>query len=146
MRAEPIVPKQVELSLSQFNNQVRIENYADSVCIRAARDNLSSRQKLFFIRYFAAEGYIPAHYQWFGDPDAGCFSGLTWTVDNAWLAPADEAQRAALRQIARVLSCATLLWLALMSFAFLRARSFETPREPRERGLSFETRPHSLDH
>jgi hypothetical protein len=124
MRFEVIVPRQVELTLSKPGNHLRIENHPDGVWICAARDNLSAAQKLFYVRYLAAEGYIPERYQWFSDSQSGAYSGLEWSVDNSWLAHADGAQQRALRQIVRVLWCATLLWLALMSFAFVRARSF----------------------
>jgi|SRR6516165_10449651 hypothetical protein len=128
MRAEATFPKRVELSFSRPENQFLIENHADGVRIQAARDNLSAQQKLFFVRYLAAEGYIPERYQWFADPQSGAYSGLEWNVDNSWLARTDEAQRRALRQIVRVLWCATLLWLALMSFAFVRDRWFPPPQ------------------
>jgi len=146
MRAEATFPKRVELSLSRPENQFLIENHADGVRIRAARDNLTAQQKLFLIRYLAAEGIISERYQWFADPE-DCYSGLQWSVDSSWCLSAVGSQPRALRQILRVLACATLLWAALLSFAFISARSFETPQQPgREGRISFETRPHSLNH
>lgn len=128
MHAEAVIPRRVEFRLSKPDNQFRIENLRNGVCIHAARDNLSAQEKLFFVRYLAAEGYIPERYQWFSDLKAGSYSGLEWTVDASWNTSTTRAQHKALRQIARVLWCAALLWFALMSFAFVHARWFMPPQ------------------
>lgn len=128
MHAEAVVPRRVELTLSRPDNHFRIENHRDGVCIRAARDDLSEKEKLLFVRYLAAEGYIPDLYQWFSGPMAGCYSGLEWIVDTSRNTSTDRARHMALRQIVRVLWCAALLWLALMSFAFVHARCLMPPQ------------------
>ena len=64
MRAHVDFPQQFEFAISS-SNQILVENHAEEVIIRAARDTLSSREKLFIIRHLAMEGFIPERYQWF---------------------------------------------------------------------------------
>jgi len=120
MRAGVIFPEQRKLSSANPENLLVIENRPDNVIIRAARNNFSPQQKAYFIRYLAAEGYIPDHFQWFTDPEMEFHRGIDWIVDRS--AAVDEGPpRRALRQIVRCIFYAALAWLALMSFAFLNA-------------------------
>ena len=120
MRTKAAFPERVELSIAHPDNLVSIENHEDSVVIRAVRDNFSPREKSFFIRYLAAEGYIPASYQWFADPESECSSRLSWLVDSAKL-PAHHSHKKALRQILCLIGWVSLVWLVLMIFAFAHA-------------------------
>jgi hypothetical protein len=119
MHSQAICPSQNVLAISRPENVVVIENHASSVLIRLAKDNFSSRQKSFFIRYLAAEGYIPEYYQRFVDHDEEFSSCLKWRIDNSLESRRAPAQRKALRDLLRVLFCVTLLWLALLGFVFL---------------------------
>jgi len=120
MRAQVNFPQQFEFAISN-SNQILVENQAEGVIIRAARNTISSREKLFIIRHLAMEGFIPERYQWFTDSEPESFSGLSWTVDDSWLKKDSAQQRKALRQILRLIFWAGLFWLALMAFAFLHA-------------------------
>jgi hypothetical protein len=118
MRNGVVISEPIELCIVHPQNRLLIENHAGSIVIRAAQDNFSLREKTFFIRYLAAEGYIPQRYEWFADAETVPFSGLTWLVDSSWLKQS-EPQRTALRQIVRLIFGALLFWLALMTLAFL---------------------------
>ncbi len=120
MRAKVAYPERVKLSTARPQNLVVIENFDESVIIRAQRDNFSPREKACFIRYLAAEGYIPEIYQWFADPDSECSLHATWIVNEGRVAVKRSSNKA-LRQILRIIGCAGLVWLVLMIFAFLHA-------------------------
>jgi len=110
----------IELCIVHPQNRILIETHGGSIVIHAARDNFSAREKCFFVRYLAAEGFIPARYEWFSDPQTAQLSGLIWLVDSSWTADS-EPQRKAFRQIVRVILWGFLLWLALMTFALVHA-------------------------
>lgn len=120
MRADAVFPERVELSVSRPENLLLIENQAESVVIRAARDNFSPRRKAFFIRYLAAEGYIPASYQ-FLPGEAGFGPGPTWVIDRSWWEASAAPRPKTVRRVLRAILYASLLWLGLMTFAFLHA-------------------------
>ena len=120
MRTDLVVTGPIELCLAHPENCLLIENHADKVVIRAATDNLSPREKTCLIRYLAAEGFIPDRYKWFADSETAYFSGLSWLVDSS-RAKRLEPRQKALRQIVIVLLCGILVWLGLITFAFLRA-------------------------
>jgi hypothetical protein len=101
MRAGAAPPGQIELSILRPENRLRIENFADCVVVRSARRNLSANEKSSFIRYLAAEGFIPDRYQWLGNPDAEFHSGLKWAAD----ASCAEVRPFALRNPLRPLIC-----------------------------------------
>ena len=115
-----LVPELVVLATAQPENLIIVENHANKVVIRAARDNYSERRKTCFMRYLATEGYIPDYYQWLGDRERP-LCGLDWVADGSLLKDQSSETSQPLRQVLRVLFCAGLLWLALMSFAFLQA-------------------------
>jgi hypothetical protein len=120
MRAEAAYPEQVELSIVRPENLVLVENQDGAVVIRTVREDFSPQEKEFWVRYLAAEGYIPEFYQWSGEPDSEWSRGLTWIAGGGGLR-AKELQNKALRDVLRLLGCAGLVWLALMVFAFLHA-------------------------
>ncbi len=120
MRTKVAYPERVKLSTARPQNLVVIENLDERVTIRAQRDNFSPREKACFIRYLAAEGFIPELYQWFTDSDAECSLHATWMVDDARVAVKRSSNKA-LRRILRLIGCAGLIWLVLMIFAFLHA-------------------------
>ena len=121
MPTDILCPARVELSLRRPHNRLVIENRADGVLIHAARDNFSPRARTCFVRYLAAEGYIPARYEWVAEIEKGGCSGLKWTVENSPGWSIAEARRKAARQVLRVILGASLVWLGLMVYAFLHA-------------------------
>jgi hypothetical protein len=122
MRADVVFPERTQFSLSHPQNFLLIENQGDKVIIRAARDNLSPGAKVCFVRYLAAEGYIPGKYQWLVDNGAQFNSGLSWLFDDSWIAVPSGSAHRPLRQVIHVIFYASLIWLALMSFAFLHSQ------------------------
>ena len=120
MRGEAACPEHVELSISRPDDLVLVENRDGAVVIRAMRDNFSPREKAFFIRYLAAEGFIPDLYRRYAEPDFEWATRVTWVVDRARL-PLRQWQDKAPRDILRLVGWASLGWLALMVFAFMHA-------------------------
>jgi hypothetical protein len=78
MRTQIAVPERFELYLPDLDNHLLIENSEGGVVISATRDNVSDKRKTFFIRYLAAEGYIPDRYEWFPEPSEDGFFGVKW--------------------------------------------------------------------
>jgi len=110
-----------ELCIANPENRLRIETQGGGIVIHSARDDFSPREKSLFIRYLAAEGFIPERYEWLADPETAQLCGLTWLVDSSLITQKSERHLKALRQIVRVILCALLFWLALMTFALLQA-------------------------
>ena len=121
MRAGVECPERSELYVARPDNLVLIENRPDQVVIRAARDNFSDSRKSAFVHYLAAEGYIPERFEWFSIPDEAAASGLSWTIDDSWLANGAGCQRKATRQILRVVLGVGVAWLALVTLAVLHS-------------------------
>ena len=122
MRSEAAIPRIAELSTQNPENFIRVENCADSVVIRAARNNFSERRKSFFIRHLATEGYIPADYAW-SPADGGSWgSRLQWIVDSSWGRTGPEPARRATPFMIRLMVYGSLLWLELMALLLLYAR------------------------
>ena len=121
VRAEIVIPERVELSISRPENLLLIENHANEVVIRAARDNFSSRQKSFFIRYLAAEGYIPEKYQSVVSSQSGVEPRVKWLIDDSWIECPGGPNRKALRQILGLIGYAGLLWAAMMTLVVLHS-------------------------
>jgi hypothetical protein len=118
MQTRAVFPVQVELSTAHPRSLVSIENHKDNVIIRAGRDDFSSREKAFLVRYLADEGFIPERYHWLTDPDSEWSPRLTWIADRS-KSPVGASRGKALRQVLLVIGCASLIWLALMILAFL---------------------------
>jgi hypothetical protein len=110
----------VELFISHPEKRLLVQNRADQVVIRAPRNNFSPREKILTIHYLAAEGYIPERFQWLGDMETAQFSGLTWIVENPH-EPDSTHKREMVYQVLRVIFLTGLVWLALISYAFLHA-------------------------
>ena len=120
MRTKPAFREKLEFSMVRPDNRVSLEYQGERVVIRTMRDNFSLRDKSFFIRYLAAEGFIPETYQWFAEADSEWSSSVTWTVDDAKLRSGHSSNKA-LRQILGLVGCVALGWLLLMIFAFVHA-------------------------
>jgi hypothetical protein len=115
------VPEKAELALRSPKNLILVENNEDGVVIHAARDNLSERGKACFIRYLAAEGFISDDFERFGKSGSRRTTSITWVVER------DRAQRQptrlerADRFMIQLFVSASVLWLALMAYAFLHS-------------------------
>ena len=94
-------------------NVLTVENHATGVRIRAARANFSRRDKEFFVRHLATEGFIPDGYRWFsGDcEEASC--GIQWCVKgfSATNQSGNGVLRSARLFMVRLLACVSILWL-----------------------------------
>ena len=108
MRAHTEIPEVARLSLAVPDNLVIVENHPGAVVIRAARDNFSKARKHCFIRYLAAEGFIP-----------DCYEELSWSVDESLLPGEATHTHRALRHVLLTIGCATLVWLVLMVLCVL---------------------------
>jgi len=121
MGAQTSVADFVKIQTAQPRNLLVVENYSDSVVIRAARNNFDSKRKSFLIRYLAAEGYIPECYQRYVHGLEQSRLKVRWVIDESLLGTFQRTgHRHIVRQIMRVILCIGLLWLALIGFAYLR--------------------------
>ena len=115
------VPQTAEFPLRDPKNLILVENSADRVVIRVARDNLSERDKAYLIRYLAAEGFISDEFESFGKSGSCRTTSITWLVEENWA----RRQRGHLERVERfmiqLLISASALWLALFAFALLRS-------------------------
>jgi hypothetical protein len=109
MRVQSI-PQKTKLFLQRPQNLIEVENSDGSVIIRAARDNFSERRKEFFVRYLAAEGFIPEDFERYP---------ITWEIDPGRVEHGSVLVQRTNRFMIRLFISALLLWLALMSLAFL---------------------------
>src|SRR5690349_20134303 len=64
---------------------VRVESRGNTVVIRASRDNFSERQKVFFVRHLAVEGFIPDDFQRYSEGRSRPELRLHWCVDQSWV-------------------------------------------------------------
>ena len=120
-RPELPVPEQARLFTRDPENSILVENSADGVTIRAARDNFCPRKRFYFIRYLASEGYIPSRFERICERGSDVVSGVRWFVDPSRFMPSESAQKQTNRFMLRLIIGASLLWLALMALAFLHA-------------------------
>jgi len=120
MHTRAAFPEKVELSSAHPRSLVSIENHEDNVVIRAGRADFSSREKAFLVRYLAAEGFIPERYHGLTDHDSDWSSHLMWVVDRS-KSPVGASRSKAVRQILITITVAAIIWLVLMTFAFLHA-------------------------
>jgi len=103
---------------------LKVENHETGVRICATRDGFSARDKEFFVRHLAAEGFIPDRYRWFsGDCDAPS-SALDWCVDYCSVNDSGAAvpRPRANGFMIRLLVCASILWMVEITLLFLRSR------------------------
>jgi hypothetical protein len=112
------VPQKAELPLLNPKNLIVVENSEDCVVIRAARDNFSEREKVCFIRYLAAEGFISDQFERFRESDWQGTS-IAWVVDQSWVKREPAHLQRVDRFMIQLFVSASILWLAQMSLAFL---------------------------
>jgi hypothetical protein len=114
------VPERTELSLQNPENLILIENSEDSVVIRAARDNFNERERIAFIRYLAAEGFISDEFESFGK-SGRLNTSITWIVDGSWSKPVPGRLQRVDRFMIQLFLSASIFWLVQMAFAFFRS-------------------------
>jgi hypothetical protein len=115
------LPNSIEFYHHQPKNLLRIERDADGLVVRAACNNFSEKRKSFFIRELAAEGFIPDHYRWSSESDAGGLPGVRWIVDASWVCVPAAVQRQAERRCVKIFLIAGLSWLLVMGAIFILA-------------------------
>jgi hypothetical protein len=114
------VPQTAEFPLRDPKNLILVQNSADGVIIRAARDNLSERDKACFIRYLAAEGFISDEFESFGKSGPCPTTSITWLMEQNWARSQGTQLERVERFMIQLLISASALWLALFAFALLR--------------------------
>jgi len=122
MQTRIALPGRFELRHHCPDNLILVENYFNEVIIRAARDNFSARQKLFFIRHLAAEGYIPARYQRLAEFGETAQERFTWVIDRSWLGRGATIRCEANQFMYGLFFGGVLMWLALIIALFLGTR------------------------
>jgi hypothetical protein len=103
---------------------LRVENHETKVRIRASSDAFSTRDKEFFVRHLAAEGFIPDRYRWFSGDCNEPSSGIDWHVEDCCVndSGAGVPRRRANAFMVRLLVCFSILWLAELAFLLLKSR------------------------
>ncbi len=119
-------PQVFEFLQRRPENILRVENHETGVRIRATRDNFSERDKAYFVRYLADEGFIPVPrcYRWSSD-DCGVVSGIEWNVGESCGRTDSQALASSSRAtvfMIRLLTGATFLLLIQFAFLFLKSR------------------------
>ncbi len=121
LSVDAALPRESTLAVRDPENLVMVENIGGRVIIRAARNNLSIRRKLYLIRYLAAEGYIPARFERICERRPNGLSAIKWMIDPTCFKPAPTPRQQTNRFMARLIIGAFVLWLALIVLAFLNA-------------------------
>ena len=103
---------------------LKVENHETGVRICATRPGFSARDKEFFVRHLAAEGFIPYRYRWFSGDGDETASGLDWCVEDCSIdnSEAPVPRRRANGFMIRLLVCVSILWLVEIAFLFLKSR------------------------
>jgi hypothetical protein len=106
------------------DNVLRVENHETGVRIRATRGGFSARDKEFFVRHLAAEGFIPDRYRWFSGDFDETSSGLDWCVEDCSVDNSGTAgpRRRANGFMIRILVCASILWIVEIALLLLTSR------------------------
>jgi hypothetical protein len=114
------VPEKAKLSLFNPRKRILVENSDEGVIITAAHDNFSEPEKVCLVRYLAAEGFISDDFEDFAKSGGHVSTPVSWTVQQA--RPMREPSlKCANRFMIRLFISASVLWLLLIIFAFLKA-------------------------
>jgi hypothetical protein len=91
-------PCHFDFCFPRMDTLLRVEVEGRDITIRATRDTFTERQKDYFVRELAAEGFIPEESRWFRHEGPEPWQhGVRWLVDFAWL-EIDEAVTARTRR------------------------------------------------
>ena len=100
-----------------------MESNGTAVKIRAVRDNFTARDKAFFVRHLANEGFIADRYRSYSD-DWGGATGIEWVIEGASIqtdVEGSKPQRRADAFMMRLVIYSFLLWLIQITFLLLRS-------------------------
>lgn len=102
-------------------NFLRVESDGERVRIRAARDNFTARDKTFFVRHLANEGFIADRFRWVSEQRAGA-SGIEWLVEVPHNTDSKNSRcyRRADAFMIRLLAYGVVLWLIELTFLVLK--------------------------
>ena len=78
-------PRRFEFGFPHLDAIVLVEDFGDTVSIRASRDVFTEQRKTAFIHELASEGFIAESFRWSNPGDAESYSGIRWRVDASWL-------------------------------------------------------------
>jgi len=112
-----------EFAHSHPENFLKVESYGAGVRIRAARDNFTARDKAFFVRHLANEGFIAYRYRSYSDESGGA-TGIEWVLEGASIQTGMEKgrpQRGADAFMTRLLVYSFLLWLITITLLVLKS-------------------------
>lgn len=113
MRAKVQSANVFQFSFPGLGTKVVVEEREDKVLIRATRNTFSVRHKILFLRFLAAEGFIPDRYQQISSMDAE-EAQVCWLVDyssaRGGLGNSDRSRKI----IFRLLGGAVLFWLGMI--------------------------------
>jgi hypothetical protein len=115
-------PRQFEFYFPYLDAAVLVEDFGDSVEIRATRDTFSDQRKVSFIRELAAEGFIDDSYRWFSLAGAESYLGVSWHVDFSWLHLPRIMLERARKFMVRLLVGGFLFWAAQIACLYFVAR------------------------
>jgi len=122
LQVDAALPRQSILAIHKPENLLRVENIDGGVTIRAMRNNLSLRRKLYLIRYLAAEGYIPGHFERICQRRPNGIAAIRWVIDPSCAKPTLTPRHQKNRFMAGLLIGVFVFWLALTIWIFLHAR------------------------
>jgi hypothetical protein len=111
-----------EFVRQQPRNVLRVEHDESVARIQAARDNLSEREKEFFVRYLAAEGFLTKTSSSFAGQGPDELLKVEWYIDAA---PAGAelsdsiGSRRARNFMVRLIVYSSLFWLVQLSVLLL---------------------------
>jgi len=101
-------------------NFLKVESNETAVRIRAARDNFTARDKAFFVRHLANEGFIADRYRSYSD-ECGA-PGIEWVIEGASIHTEVKETKPHSRADAfmmRLVIYSFLLWLIQITFLLL---------------------------
>jgi hypothetical protein len=113
-------PRCFQFGFPYLDAVVLVEDYGDTVEIRATRNSFSEQRKVAFVRELAAEGFIDDSYQWFSLAGSESYLGVSWRVDFSWLELSRTIIARARRFMTRLLLGSFALWAVLIASLFLR--------------------------
>jgi hypothetical protein len=103
-------------------NVLRVERDESVVRIRAARDNFSEKEKESFVRYLAAEGFLPDAGSSFVRHRRDLPQNVEWHIDGApfgaQVSSSTRSRRAGTFMV-RLIVYTSLFWLLQLSLLFL---------------------------
>ena len=85
MRTTLQQPRRFEFGFPYLDATVLVEDYGDTVDIRASRNTFTEQRKISFVRELAAEGFIDESFRWFAVAGRDTYFGVHWSVDFSWL-------------------------------------------------------------